>query len=118
MKKDHNHWLSERSKLFAKYAEGLPKNSSYVQLSFDKPEDSRGDWHLGVTKIQRNIYPNNLIKYCNIALHSFFVVTLSTSSHLRTMSSHGPIQNCYLLNARMSAMVFRLCSIYFPTFST
>lgn len=55
---------------------------------------------------------------CNIALHSFFVVTLSTSSHLRTMSSHGPIQNSYLLNARMSAMVFRLCSIFFPTFST
>jgi len=49
MKKEQNHWLSERSKLFAKYAEGLPKKSSYVQLSFDKPEDSRGDWHLGVT---------------------------------------------------------------------
>lgn len=49
------------------------------------------------------ISPNNLMKYCKIALHSFFVVTLSTSSHLRTMKSHGPIQNRYLLRARRSA---------------
>ena len=48
MKKEQNHWLSERSKLFAKYAEGLPENSSYVQLSFDKPEYGWIDMHIHV----------------------------------------------------------------------
>ena len=48
MKKEQNHWLSERSKLFAKYAEGLPMNSSYVQLSFDKPEYGWIDMHVSV----------------------------------------------------------------------
>lgn len=33
-----NQWLLERSKLFAKYAENMPKNVSYVQISFDPPK--------------------------------------------------------------------------------
>lgn len=38
MKKGHNQWLAERSKLFAKYAEQMPVNANYVQVSFDPPK--------------------------------------------------------------------------------
>ena len=33
-----NNWLIERSKLLAKYAEHMPKNASYVQVTFDPPK--------------------------------------------------------------------------------
>ena len=33
-----NNWLNERSKLLAKYAEHMPKNANYVQVSFDPPK--------------------------------------------------------------------------------
>ena len=36
MKKEHNHWLSERSKLFAKYAESMPRKAATFELVLDK----------------------------------------------------------------------------------
>ena len=33
-----NNWLNERSKLYAKYAEKMPKSTNYVQVSFDPPQ--------------------------------------------------------------------------------
>jgi hypothetical protein len=55
MKKEQNHWLSERSKLFAKYAEGLPKNSSYVQVSLDPPKYGMIDMHLCVNYKEKGL---------------------------------------------------------------
>ena len=43
-----NQWLLERSKLYAKYAEQLPKNANYVQASFDPPKYGMIDMHLCV----------------------------------------------------------------------
>lgn len=33
-----NNWLNERAKLLAKYAEHMPKNANYVQVTFDPPK--------------------------------------------------------------------------------
>ena len=48
MKKEQNHWLSERSKLLAKYAEQMPKNANYVQVSLDPPKYGWIDMHLSI----------------------------------------------------------------------
>ena len=46
MIKVHNSWLSERSKLLAKYAELMPKKASYVQVSLDPSKYGWIDMHL------------------------------------------------------------------------
>ena len=45
---EQNHWLLERSKLLAKYAEQMPKNANYVQVSLDPPKYGWIDMHLSV----------------------------------------------------------------------
>jgi len=48
MIKAQNSWLSERSKLSAKYAELMPKKASNVQVSLDPPKHGWIDMHLSV----------------------------------------------------------------------
>ena len=48
MIKVHNSWLSERSKLLAKYAERIPKKARYVQVSLDPSKYGWIDMHLSV----------------------------------------------------------------------
>ena len=55
MAKQQNQWLLERSKLYAKYAEQLPKNATYVQVSFDPPKYGMIDMHLCVNYKEKGL---------------------------------------------------------------
>ena len=55
MAKQQNLWLLERSKLYAKYAEKLPKNATYVQVSFDPPKYGMIDMHLCVNYKEKGL---------------------------------------------------------------
>lgn len=48
MKKEQNHWLSERSKLFAKYAEQMPRKAASFELVLDKVDLGWIDMHFKV----------------------------------------------------------------------
>lgn len=55
MAKQQNQWLLERSKLYAKYAEQLPKSANYVQVSFDAPKYGWIDMHLSVNYKEKGL---------------------------------------------------------------
>lgn len=52
MKKEHNHWLSERSKLFAKYAESMPRKAATFELVLDKVDLGWIDMHFKVNDVE------------------------------------------------------------------
>ena len=51
----NNNWLVERSRLYAKYAEKMPKNANYVQVSFDPPKYGMIDMHLCVNYKEKGL---------------------------------------------------------------
>ncbi len=50
-----NQWLLERSRLYAKYAEQLPKNANYVQVAFDPPRYGWIDMHISVNYKEKGL---------------------------------------------------------------
>ena len=48
MKRELNPWLTERSKLYAKYAENMPRKFDKVELQLDYPECGWIDMHFKV----------------------------------------------------------------------
>ena len=55
MAKQQNQWLLERSKLYAKYAEQLPANANYVQVSFDPPRCGWINMHICVNYKEKGL---------------------------------------------------------------
>ena len=51
----NNNWLVERSRLYAKYAEKMPKNANYVQVSFEPPKYGMIDMHLYVNYKEKGL---------------------------------------------------------------
>lgn len=50
-----NQWLLERSGLYAKYAEQMPKSANYVQVSLDPPKYGMIDMHLSVNYKEKGL---------------------------------------------------------------
>ena len=48
MKKEQNHWLAERSRLFAKYAEKMPRKVQNFELMLDKVDFGWIDMHFKI----------------------------------------------------------------------
>ena len=54
---EQNHWLLERSKLFAKYSESFPHNTDKVKLQLDYPDCGWIDMHFMVNGEEQIMIP-------------------------------------------------------------